>query len=115
MTEGVALTAGAGRSKRPRTALYAGLALAIVALTAAILLSMGRTPLCTCGTVELWHGTVNDSGNSQHLSDWYSASHAIHDFLLANDNAANLLAHTVKNADGILQRGLSCHRFSVNR
>ena len=81
MTEGVALTAGAGRSKRPRTALYVGLALAIVALTAGILLSMGRTPICTCGTVELWHGTVNDSGNSQHLSDWYSFSHIIHGFL----------------------------------
>ena len=81
MTEGVALTAGAGRSKRPRTALYVGLALAIVALTAGILLAMGRTPICTCGTVELWHGTVNDSGNSQHLSDWYSPSHIIHGFL----------------------------------
>jgi Protein of unknown function (DUF2585) len=81
MTEGVALTAGAGRSKRPRTALYVGLALGIVALTAAILLSMGRTPICTCGTIELWHGIVNDSGNSQHLSDWYSFSHIIHGFL----------------------------------
>jgi hypothetical protein len=81
VTEGVALAAGAGRPRRPRTALYAGLAVAVVALTAAILLSMGRTPLCTCGTVELWHATVNDSGNSQHLSDWYSASHVIHGFL----------------------------------
>jgi hypothetical protein len=56
-------------------------ALLIIAAAAAIELAMGRHPICTCGSIDLWVGARDSPKTSQMLADWYSASHIVHGLL----------------------------------
>lgn len=57
------------------------LAFLIIAAAAVSELAMGRHPICTCGTVELFVAGRDSPKTSQMLADWYSPSHVVHGLL----------------------------------
>jgi len=74
--------AGQASSIADRIAATCGwLVTLLLIATAAILLAAGRSAICPCGTIALWHGAVHSDQNSQQLSDWYSLSHVVHGLL----------------------------------
>ncbi|NSX55118.1 DUF2585 domain-containing protein [Parasulfitobacter algicola] len=54
---------------------------ALIMAMAAVLLWMGREPMCKCGTIKPWHFELMSSEGSQHIIDWYTPSHLIHGLL----------------------------------
>ena len=61
---------------------YIGIAAATVGVAAVILLAMGRTPWCRCGSIKLWTSDAWGPENSQQFTDPYSFTHITHGVLL---------------------------------
>lgn len=91
------MTAAMGR--RPdawrSSAIWLGVALAILAIQIVTEHFMGRLWICSCGDIKLFEPSVHSSGNSQHISDWYTPSHIIHGFIFYGVGFLLLRRHPV--------------------
>jgi hypothetical protein len=76
------VTSTAAEPPRPISlGVWLAIAAAIVALQGAVILGFGHPLICTCGSIELWHGNAAGPQTSQHVTDWYTFSHISHGFI----------------------------------
>lgn len=54
----------------------------LMAITAIVLLGMGRLPFCKCGVIRLWAGNIWSNENSQQFADPYTFTHVLHGVLI---------------------------------
>lgn len=69
------------RDAGARVPLLLALAALVIVVCESLVYASGHPLICKCGYVKFWHGVVNSSENSQHITDWYTFSHIIHGFL----------------------------------
>jgi hypothetical protein len=79
MGSGSAMIRSGGRKN---VLAFLTVAAGLLVVQTAALLAMGHPPICACGVIRLWVGSVTSPENSQQLTDWYSFSHVIHGFIL---------------------------------
>ena len=76
------LRASRGSPAAPSSWSDVAIAVLVVAVTAVLLLAMGRPLVYRHGPVRLWSGDVQSDQNSQQLADPYSLTHVTHGVLL---------------------------------
>lgn len=66
--------------ERTPLSVWLFIAAVFVALQALKLAVDGLPLICTCNSIEWWHGNPSGPETSQHLTDWYTYTHVLHGF-----------------------------------
>jgi hypothetical protein len=58
--------------------LYGSIVIFLIGAQVLVLYKFGQPAISRSGKIKLWHGSILDDQNSQHLTDWYTFSHVLH-------------------------------------